>query len=622
MTRNTVGGRSESPVGYVREALAGLLISAVLTGGLACAAPGGELDAAFGEHGRLTIQVGVSGGTALSQQAGDGKLLIAGGLERADGSLDFALLRTGPDGLLDGSFGREGVATVDFGGYDYATEVAVQSDGKIVVAGETHTSDRGSDLAIARLHPDGTVDATFGDHGRVRLDLGGDYENVRGLLLLQDGRFVITGVSNASGNADVLFARFEGDGSLDTTFGTGPIVGTTLIDAAATAYSNRPHDEPLWLTGQPDGKYLACGFADTDYWDYFGTVLAVRLNPDGSPDEGFGVRGISLGEVGALAQACVVMPDGTVMLAGYRDRDFALYRLTADGESDETFGNSGVSTIDFGGVESVHAILVLDDGSLGIAGSSATVRENVFGIPTDMFVARVDASSGLPDPGFGDHGVTFIDFGHGAETAWSSGEALIQQADGKLIVLGHTGGAGIALARVDPYGAGSAGIAGFIETSATVTEAIGELELHVRRTGGSTGDLSVEYNTVAGTAVTPGDFTPSFGTLDWENGDTAPRIVRVPITEDGAEESDEAFTIVLSGSSGGLSASEFLVTVRSQSAPPPPPPPAAPPVQPPANAADGKGGAVGVRGLIALAMCCVFLRVGRRPSLDKQPAMA
>ena len=570
------------------------LLAAAIFAGPAHGAPGGELDATFGENGRLTIQEADYAGTILQQP--DGKLLVAGHFESSGwGTFHMAVLRLHPDGSLDGSFGNNGMATIDFGPYNFATGLALQADGRIIVAGWS-IGDNGADFALARLNTGGSLDATFGGDGLVTLDLGGD-EGVRGILLLQDGQLLVTGARYEDGNADMAFARFNADGTLDTTFGTGPVAGTTLVDASGANDERFQNDEPFWITRQVDGKYVACGVADTDYWDYVGSMVAVRVNPDGSIDTGFGINGVSRIETEGWANTCLSRPDGTIVLAGFQGGDLAFARLTSDGMKDATFGNSGISRIDLGGWESVEAMIPLNDGGLGVIGRIVAVRSNVSGIPTDMYFARIDPDSGLLDPGFGNNGVTIVDFGLENQNAWSEGLALIQQTDGKLVAVGNKAGSGIPLARVDPAGTGNAGFAGFVETSARVTEGTAELVVSVRRTGGSTGELSVDYDTVAGTATTPSDFTPSFGTLHWTSGDMDPKSIRVPITDDNIEEGNENFAIVLANSSGGLAASEFLVTITGTVTPPPPSSGGGPPLRPSSG-----GGGLCLELLMLLAM--------------------
>jgi len=580
------------------------LLAAAIFAGPVHGAPGGELDATFGDNGRLTINEAHFGSAILQQP--DGKLLVAGNVTKSWDDADFAVLRLHPDGSPDESFGTNGRVMIDFAGYDVATGLALQADGRMIVAGTSSANG----FALARLNPDGSLDVTFGGDGLATLNLGG-IARVLPVLLLENGQVVVAGTAGGNG-VDIAFARFHADGTLDTTFGTGPIPGTTLVDASGANDTRFLHDEPLSITRQVDGKYVACGFAETDYWDYVGTMVAVRVNPDGSLDTGFGIDGISRIEQWAWANTCMAMPDGTIILAGFRDSDLAFARLTSDGMKDATFGNSGFSSIDLGGWESVQTMISLTDGSLGAVGWISTVRENVSGIPTDMFFARLDPQSGLLDTSFGNHGVTIVDFGQADQSAWSQGLAVIQQADGKLVAAGNASEPriAIALARVDPAGTGNAGFTGFVETSANITEGTAELLVSVRRTGGSTGELSVEYSTVADAATTPSDFTPSFGTLHWPSGDMDPKSIRVPITDDGVAEGDESFTVVLSNSSAGLAASEFVATIEDKAAPPPAPPP--PPVPAPGSSGSSGGGGVCLELLMLLAMSRAFVRTRRR----------
>jgi hypothetical protein len=172
---------------------------------------------------------------------------------------------------------------------------------------------------------------------------------------------------------------------------------------------------------------------------------------------------------------------------------------------------------------------------------------------------------------------------------------------------------------VDPAGSGNAGFAGWTYTSDSVAERTGNVVVGVRRTGGSTGELSVDYNTVAGTAVAPGDFTPTFGTLTWPSGDVDPKSITVPITSDSTAENDEYFTIALTNSTNGLAASEFRATITEMAPPPPPPPP--PPSPPPPLPHTG-GGATGIELLMFLAMIAASAnrrRSGRYRTVAETP---
>ena len=243
----------------------------------AFAEPGGELDTVFGVNGRVAITLsGDSLGIAGLQQP-DGKLLVVGSTEMPGPHSDFAVLRLNVDGTLDATFGADGVATVDFNGIgDDANVVLLQPDGKIVAAGSAETSEANFDIALARFNGNGTLDTTFGTDGRATLDLGGGHEFAAGAVLVQGGRIVVAGTSDANVDYDVVFARFNADGILDTTFGTN---GSVRVD------TNGQHNQANWLTQQADGKLIACGLvAPEPDSDFNGDMQAVRVSANGVVD--------------------------------------------------------------------------------------------------------------------------------------------------------------------------------------------------------------------------------------------------------------------------------------------------------------------------------------------------
>src|SRR5439155_1647217 len=192
----------------------------------------GTLDPSFGGGGRvLTNFAGRDEASALALQS-DGKIVVAG-FSGAGGRQDFAVARYNPDGSLDPSFGSGGRVLTDFGGDDEAAALALQSDGKIVVTGFSFSDAGGSDIALARYNPDGTLDASFGSGGRVLTDFG----LASGLVLQSDGRIVVAGGGS--------LARYTPDGSLDPSFGAG---GRVLTDFDAFA-----------LALQADGKIVVAG---------------------------------------------------------------------------------------------------------------------------------------------------------------------------------------------------------------------------------------------------------------------------------------------------------------------------------------------------------------------------
>jgi hypothetical protein len=233
-----------------------------------------------------------------------------------------------------------------------------------------------------------------------------------------------------------------------------------------------------------------------------------------------------------------------------------------------------------------------------------------------MFIARIDADSGLPDPNFSKQGVTMVDFGDGRFISRFRRGYLYQQPDDKLVAVGFTEffdakedvwrTPARVLARLDPAGAGHAGFAGFAGPAVLRTasaEGPFAAVAVVERTGGSTGALSVDFDTVGRTAQAPGDFTATSGTLSWASGETEAKSISVPVTHDAAG----TFDIQLSGSTGGLATS--LVTVSL----PPPGSGTAGGSGGTTNASGGGGGTAPVDLLVLLALCVVYgaMRQGR-----------
>jgi uncharacterized delta-60 repeat protein len=526
--------------------------------------------------------------------------------------------RLNADGSWDDSFGEHGIARLeafDDGFFD-VRDLAVQPDGKIIIGGQLATDWFGGQhdpAMLARVNPDGSIDASFGTEGRILLDLGGRSEHISRVVVLEDGRIVVAGTTRGIGSSRVMFGRFEPDGALDANFGTGPLAGTTLVESTGCC------DNATWMDRQDDGKLVACG--TTGRYDTDAGILLVRVTADGAVDGTFGTNGVSLVANDTTTTAhdlrCLSMPDSSIVLAGnsgvYRNVDLILARVTPDGMQDAGFGKGGITRIDLGGIEELASMVQLADGRLGVGGRTAAGRD-YYHDQSLMFVARIDADSGLPDPGFGHQGVTMVDFGDGRFISRFRRGQLYQQSDDKLVAVGFTElfdatedvwqTPAWVLARLDPAGAGHAGFAGFAGPAvlrAVSAEGPFEAVVVVQRTGGSTGALSVDFGTVGRTALAPGDFTATSGTLSWASGETDAKSISVPVTVDAAG----TFDIQLSSSTGGLAAS--LVTVSL----PLPGSGTGGGSGSTTNARGGGGGTAPVDLLALLAMCAIFRAILR-----------
>jgi uncharacterized delta-60 repeat protein len=388
--------------------------------GAAVAAPG-ALDPTFGAGGLVTTDFGgFDSAQALAIQS-DGKIVAAGS---AGG--DFALARYNADGSLDSTFGSSGKVTTDFGGFDAASAVAIQPDGRIVAAGRTE----GGDFALTRYNSNGSLDTTFGGGGKVTTDFGG-FDAAFGVALQADGKIVAAGQGGPGGG--FALARYNTDGSLDLSFGSGGKVTTHFTSGVEVVIA---------VAIQLDGKIVVTGQAFAGGFQQF--ALA-RYNPDGSLDTSFASGGIlttdfALGS--GFGGALVIQPNGKIVAAGRAGSDFVVARYNADGSPDATFGSGGKVTTDFGGVvfDAAFGVALQSNGKIVAAGALF----NSFGSSADFALARYMPDASL-DPSFGGGGKVTTAFG-GFDVA----SAVALQADGKIVAAG-TGGSGsdFALARYE-----------------------------------------------------------------------------------------------------------------------------------------------------------------------------
>jgi uncharacterized delta-60 repeat protein len=296
--------------------------------------------------------------------------IIAAGYSNNGSNKDFALVRYVPSTLgneisIDTSFDGDGKLTTDFGGNDVATAVAVQPDGKILVAGYT-TANGGTALILARYNNNGSLDASFGTNGRVIVPA---IQNAKAMAIQPDGKIIAAGSTPhtvAPFGENFALARFLPNGSLDTSFDTDGI--------AITRFDNISRISALAL--QPYGKIVAAGYTAGSNFSMF--ALA-RYNADGSLDTSFDVDGkitTSVNGVFSSASAVRVQRNGKIVAVGSVleefGNDFALARYNLNGSLDSTFDLDGVQTTDFfGGEDYAFAAAIWRDGTIITAGSAS-----------------------------------------------------------------------------------------------------------------------------------------------------------------------------------------------------------------------------------------------------------
>jgi len=324
--------------------------------------------------------------------------------------------------------------------------VVIEGDGKIVAAGFTVCEPCAGptephDFALARYNMDGSLDTTFDGDGRVTTDFAGGSDEAFAVAIQSDGKIVAAGSASISG-VDFALARYNTDGSLDPTFDG---------DGKVTTDYGFGSSEVHGLAIQADGKIVAAGLGRAAGTDF---ALA-RYNSNGSLDPTFGGDGtvtfLGFGSNDNRANAVAIQADGKIGAAGCTScsssgGNFALARLNANGSLDFTFGGDGTVTTDFAGEDDqAHTIAIQGDGKVVAAGTTVLSTFD----PRDFAVARYNPDGSL-DAGFDSDGKVTTDFGNGAQ---ARGMAL--QRDGKIVAAGiavESGTQNFGLARYNANG--------------------------------------------------------------------------------------------------------------------------------------------------------------------------
>jgi len=329
----------------------------------------------------------------------DGKILIAG--YSNDGSTDdFVITRFNADGTLDTAFGGgDGIVSTPIGaGEDKGWGVTTQLDGKFVVGGH-YFNGTNQDFALIRYNEDGTVDSTFGASGIVTTPLGSGVNQALSITIQPDGKLLLGGRGSTGGQTFAL-VRYNTDGSLDTSFGGGDGIVETPSGAAAGIGNS--------VTLQANGQILLAG-AIYDSRSHFAVL---RYDADGTLDSTFGGTGLVTTTVGSTndsGQSVTVQDDGKVLVAGYSStgsgNDFALVRYNTNGSLDNTFGTGGVVTTPIGpGQDLAYSVSVAGDGTIVVAGQThngtdldfALVKYNSDGSLNQQFGAIAISLDGNP----------------------------------------------------------------------------------------------------------------------------------------------------------------------------------------------------------------------------------
>ena len=337
--------------------------------GLARYNSNGTLDTRFDRDGKLNTDFGINDndqGSTMAIQA-DGKILVAGTRASMLTGNDFALARYNSNGTLDTSFDRDGKVTTDFGGLDLVNTMAIQADGKIVVAGSTGNFSVGNDFALARYNSNGTLDTSFDRDGKLTTNFGGA-DIATSMAIQADGKIVVAG---GTGISEFAVARYNSNGSLDTSFDRDGKLTTDFVSNYASATS---------MAIQADGKIVVAGVSSMSS----GNFALVRYNSNGSLDTSFDRDGKLTTDFGGndMATSMAIQADGKILVAGASSGNFAVARYNSNGSLDTSFDGDGKFTANFGGNGGARSIAIQADGNVLVGGMSnntnfALVRLNI-----------------------------------------------------------------------------------------------------------------------------------------------------------------------------------------------------------------------------------------------------
>jgi uncharacterized delta-60 repeat protein len=397
----------------------------------------GSPDTSFDTDGVLTTNIADDFAFDVELQA-DGKIVVAGQtLIGVTPSIDFLSIRYNTDGSLDNSYDGDGKVTTHIDlGQDRASAVLIQPDGKIVLAG--HNSNiPDTDLALTRYNPNGSLDASFSGDGIAVIELANSADIIIDTALQADGKIVAVGYSFGGLNQDVTLARYNADGTLDTGFGNQGSVIMPFADFST--YANE-------VVIQPDGKIIVTA---SNYGVTEGKFILIRFNPDGSLDNSFGTAGIAMVQVGLtsdLLHSVALQPDGKIVAGGGSNTSNAsgasLLRLNSNGTPDASFGSGGkVITIVENRSSVINSIALQADGKIIAVGYSSINFDNAY----SFFVSRYN-TDGTLDTSFGGTGTVYTSF-NSHDVAF----AVQVQSNGKIVAVGFSD-ASSAIARYNTDG--------------------------------------------------------------------------------------------------------------------------------------------------------------------------
>lgn len=366
-----------------------------------CYAQDGVLDPTFGDGGKVVTNVKNYASQEVSSIAiqRDNKVVVTGWFRNDRRNRDFVTLRYNTDGSLDPTFSNDGVAIDSFSVKDGAGPIAIQEDGKIVLAGKTYNG-TDSDFAVIRYCSNGILDSTFNDIGIVSTSIGYGDDYGSSMSIQEDGKIVVAGRAYNGSDYDFALVRYNSDGSLDHTFNNSGIVITPISSA---------NDYVESMLIQENGKIVVAGYTAIN-GDF--AVAVARYNTDGKLDNTFNDNGIITTSINSgiinKVNSVVIHDDGCVFIVGqYRsgsECNYIIMKYNKNIVLDSSFNKTGIIVI-----KNCLTCGIVSDGSIAVQNDDKIIFGGSGGKNFDFLLIRFNLNGSI-DNSFGDNGRIITDF--------------------------------------------------------------------------------------------------------------------------------------------------------------------------------------------------------------------
>jgi uncharacterized delta-60 repeat protein len=341
--------------------------------------PDGTLDNTFGDNGKFLTLINGSQLNSLSCMIlqPDGKILL-GGSTFSENRWQIALVRLNSDATLDATFSSDGIATHIYGSSDFCSAIALQTDGKIIVAGSSGDPEQGQHFSVFRFNSNGTIDPTFG--GGSHATSVGIESGALGVAIQNDGKIVMTGRTSDGVYSDVALVRYLANGTIDNTFDS---------DGIRTLALEPYEDYATTIIQLSSGKLLVGGISNTEF-------ALMRFNVNGTLDNTFSNDGIVKADMNDSFDELLdfaIDAEGRIVAVGhslYNLYDIAVLRFNANGTLDNLFSLDGKATVDFSQTYDYgYGVALQPDGKIVVAGvTDATASGN----QNDFAILRIEAN--------------------------------------------------------------------------------------------------------------------------------------------------------------------------------------------------------------------------------------